>query len=75
MARLIHSLLHVAFVLVCAVRATRLMDSFMLPLQSIFAKAASLNSATIQFSTDWQVLGPFQIGTRGMAPDPHVTSV
>lgn len=52
------------------VRAFRLMDSFMMPLRQIFAKSASVESSPVAFSAVWQVLGPFQIGTRGMHPRP-----
>ncbi|EKG21036.1 hypothetical protein MPH_01665 [Macrophomina phaseolina MS6] len=45
------------------------MDSFMLPMKNIFAKAASIESAAVHFSPVWEVLGPFQIGTRGMSSE------
>ncbi|OJD31938.1 alpha beta protein [Diplodia corticola] len=64
MARSLLAAYYAAISLACAVRATRVMESFMVPLRNVFAKSISWDAPAVEFSPLWQVLGPFQIGTR-----------
>ncbi|KAL1648008.1 hypothetical protein SLS58_002333 [Diplodia intermedia] len=64
MARFLLAVPYAAFSFTCVARATRLMESFLVPMQNVFGKSISLATPPVEFSAFWQVLGPFQIGTR-----------